>query len=91
MNRFGTIEGLEHFIRGDIDGVFLYCSNGAMCIALPAEFDMHITFHECLHAAGRIWYDAGAQIEVPKNDEILTYFMNYLVEQIERIYNAYKE
>lgn len=87
MKRFGKIPSITRFVDGECDGCFMFDELGHYLLLLPAEFNHHVVFHEALHAATRIWYDCGAQLEVPHNDEVLTYTMNYLVEQIEEIYN----
>jgi len=91
IKRFGDIDGVTRFVNGEICGGFMWHTDGSYAMVLPEKYDAHVTFHECLHAATRIWYDAGADLEVPCNDEVLTYMMNYLVEQIEEIYNANQE
>lgn len=90
MKRWGDVEGLELFVKGKIDGGFLH-NNGNYAMVLPEKFDMHTVFHECLHAATRIWYDTGAELQVPQNDEVITYMMNYLVARIEEFYSANKK
>ncbi len=85
--RFGPIGSLQEFINGRCVGAFLYqiaSEEGSFyMIALPDKWNPHITYHEALHASTRMWYDLGANLIVPENDEVLTYTMNYIAEYIE--------
>lgn len=84
---------LQHFIlaeEGD-NAVFLWQEDGAYMICLPTEYDDTCTYHECFHAAMRIWYDAGADLTFPENDEVITYMQTLLVDKIKEIYNGHQE
>ena len=84
--RKGFILGGEEcgvFITDNHDQVYLIC--------LPDEYNATTVFHECFHACMRVWYDAGADLQFPQNDEVITYMQGVMAKKIEELYNAYKE
>lgn len=72
-------------------GGFLQLDDGMFAIILPEHWDHGVVYHEALHAATAMWYDVGAELKVPDNDEVLTYTMNYIVNYIEEVCYADKE
>jgi len=86
--RYGPIPPLQSFIDGSCLGAFLFQEStekgvNFYMIAIPEKYDAHVVYHEALHATTRMWYDLGANLEIPLNDEVLTYTMNYIAEYIE--------
>ena len=77
---------LLDFIEGHpLNG--LTCSSGCQyLLCLPKLFDHCTVYHEVFHVCMRIWYDAGANLSFPENDEVITYMIGTIVKQIEEIY-----
>ncbi len=67
-------------------GGFLNLGGQDYVIILPDEWVHSTVYHEALHAATRMWYDIGAELKVPENDEVLTYTVGYIADFIEAIY-----
>lgn len=84
---------LKDFILGGKDsGLFMSDSaDQSYLMCLPDEFDNTTVFHECFHACMRVWYDAGADLRFPQNDEVITYMQGVMAKKIEELYNANKE
>lgn len=83
---------LSEFITGHpLNGMFLCKEGNTYLMCLPEEFNAETVYHECFHACMRIWYDAGANLEFPQNDEVITYMQGTMVKKIEELYNAHKE
>jgi hypothetical protein len=57
---------------------------GNNIMVLPDEYDEMATYHEALHAAVRLWHNIGAQLKLPRNDEVLTYTQGDIVRNIKR-------
>lgn len=66
-------------------GALLSLGNGEYHMILPEEWEAGTVHHEALHAATAMWYDIGAELEVPKNDEVLAYTMNYIADYIKEV------
>jgi hypothetical protein len=58
---------------------------GLILIVLPLHYDAGVIHHEAFHAASHMWYDVGADLQVPLNDEVLTYTMNYIADYITEV------
>lgn len=67
------------------DGALLCLGNGEYHMILPEEWDAGTVHHEALHAATAMWYDVGANLKVPQNDEVLAYTMNYIADYIKEV------
>lgn len=60
---------------------------GNYILALPDTWDSELVYHEALHCAIRLWHDAGAKLELPLNEEVLTYTQGYIVRLlVEKFY-----
>lgn len=57
-------------------------------VALPDEFDYARTYHESFHCATLLWEHAGANLNVPDNDEVLTYTADHVVREIKNVYDT---
>lgn len=56
-------------------------------VALPDNFDYAKTYHEAFHCATLLWEHAGANLNVPENDEVLTYTADHVVREIKNVYD----
>lgn len=87
--RKGLIE--EPFVRDHLNyapedaGVCVALEGHMLLLILPEEYNVTTVHHEALHAATRMWYDVGANIKVPENDEVLAYTMNYIADYIKEV------
>lgn len=82
---------LSKFITGHPDNGLFFWDDSCYLMCLPDEFNAETVYHECFHACMRIWYDAGANLEFPQNDEVITYMQGIMVKKIEEIYSANKK
>lgn len=84
---------LADFITGHKDmGMFTWEEGtSSYLICLPDEFNHGTVYHECFHACMRIWYDAGAGLQFPQNDEVVTYMQGVMAKKIEELYCANKK
>ena len=79
-------ELLDGFINGhELDGLTISCGMQYL-LCLPKEFNHLTVYHEVFHVCMRIWYDAGANLSFPENDEVITYMIGTVVKRIEEIY-----
>jgi hypothetical protein len=62
-------------------GAFFHTPAGYI-LFLPEEYNEETTWHEALHATTKMWGDAGAQLDVLENDEVLTYTQEHIVRLI---------
>lgn len=86
----GLIE--EPFIRDHLNyaeeeqaGICVALEGHMILLVLPEEYNATTIHHESLHAATRMWYDVGANLVVPENDEVLAYTMNYIADYIKEV------
>lgn len=68
------------------EGLFIQYGTFNYAMFLPEEYNEVTTWHECLHAATRLWYDAGAELDSMMNDEVLTYTQGHIVGLIKELY-----
>lgn len=73
---------LSHPSVNGFGGMMVELGNLTYAILLPDEYVPGTVYHECLHAATRMWYDIGARL-TEDNDEVIAYTMNYLASFIE--------
>lgn len=92
LERFAKANGLiEHsFIRSffsdcGMAGGCLPLADGRILVILPDEYSSEIVYHEALHCATSMWYDVGANLEVPRNDEVLTYTQGFIANYIKEV------
>lgn len=93
LERAAKAKGMSEvpFIREYLEGI--NCKAGgclplqdlAVLLILPEEWDDEVVYHEALHCATRMWYDVGADLVVPKNDEVLTYTQGYIANYIKEV------
>ena len=50
-----------------------------------------VVAHEALHCATCVWHNVGAELDARKNDEVLTYTMNHIMEKIDDAHQLYEE
>lgn len=81
---------LKDFILGDELNAMFWSSDGCYLMCLPEKFDHTAVYHECFHACMRIWYDAGAKLEFPQNDEVITYMQGFMAAKIEQFYKLHE-
>lgn len=53
-------------------------------LVLPDEFKDELVYHEALHCAVNLWADAGANLELPLNEEVLTYTQGHIVQLLKK-------
>lgn len=53
-------------------------------LVLPEEFDDQLVYHEALHCAINLWKDAGAQLDIDFNEEVLTYTQGHVVQLLKK-------
>lgn len=70
-------------------GAMFSVVNTNYILALPDEWNDELVYHEALHCASRLWHDAGAQLKLPRNDEVLTYTQGHIVKLLKQKF--YKE
>ncbi len=92
LQRFAKSHGLtEHsFIRSffqdcGMAGGCMPLEGGRILVILPEIYSAEVVFHEALHCATSMWYDIGAELEVPQNDEVLAYTQGYIATYIKEI------
>lgn len=57
-------------------------------LMLPDKFKAELVYHEALHAAVCLWHDAGANLILPDNDEVLTYTTDHIVRLVKQHYKS---
>lgn len=67
---------------------YIHFGEGEPVVALPDEFDCAQTYHEAFHCATLLWDHAGANLNVPDNDEVLTYTADHVVREIKNVYDT---
>lgn len=63
---------------------FYHDTSGNRILVLPDDYDEICVWHEALHAATWLWHYAGAELEVPRNDEVLTYTQGHIVRLLKK-------
>jgi hypothetical protein len=72
-------------------GAMFCCRGPNYVMVIHDEWDHETTYHEALHCASRLWHDAGADLKLPRNDEVLTYTQGHIVRLlIEKFYKEQK-
>lgn len=77
---------LDCFIDGHEENGLTVSCNSQYLLCLPKLFNHCTVYHEVFHVCMRIWYDAGAHLTFPENDEVITYMIGVIVKRIEEIY-----
>lgn len=80
----------------DSDGFFGYNGQHNFEYVMYLNIEKHgycsqTLFHEALHLATRMWHEAGANLDSYHNDEVLTYTMNYVANELHKIINHYED
>lgn len=65
-------------------GASFYSSESTNILFLPDEWDDIVVFHEALHCAVHLWDIAGANLQLPDNDEVLTYTQGHVVNLLKK-------
>jgi hypothetical protein len=79
---------IHHTEKAKNGGACFYFDSGNYILLLPAEWDDESVFHEALHCAIRLWHDVGARLQLPRNEEVLTYTQGHIVQMLKKqIYN----
>lgn len=93
LERAAKHKGLleDRFVRGMLAdegteaAAILLLDDLNILMMLPEEWDEIAVWHESLHCATRMWYDVGAELKVPRNDEVLTYTQGYIASYIKEV------
>ena len=60
-------------------------------MVLPEMFQTETVYHEALHCAMTMWEQAGAELHMTSNQEVLTYTQTHIVQQIQALYETKEE
>lgn len=66
------------------DATFYHDDRGNYIMMLPDKYMACSTYHEALHAAIDMWEQAGAQLKLFRNQEVLTYTQGHIVDMIRK-------
>jgi len=60
-------------------------------MVLPEDFQTETVYHEALHCAMTMWEQAGAELDMTRNQEVVTYTQTHIVQQIHALYETKEE